>query len=127
MDENGSLPRQPPVPPPPPPGVPPSGAPQIVYQTTPSNGMAVASLVLGILTVVLSWTVWLAWILGVLAIVFGAIGRGKARQGAPNGGMATAGLILGIVGFVLSILIVVAIFQAFEHGTFDGVGIPIEP
>ncbi len=50
---------------------------------------------------------WLAWILAILAIVFGAVGRAKANQGAPNGGMAVAGLVLGIVGFVFSIVFIV--------------------
>jgi hypothetical protein len=79
----------------------------IIYQQGASNGLAVASLVLGILAVVFFWLFWLAWILGILAIVFGAVGRGKANQGAPNKGMATAGLVLGIVGFAASVLFLV--------------------
>jgi hypothetical protein len=57
----------------------------------PSNGMATASLVLGILGFLLP-------ILSILALIFGGIGISKANQGAPGKGLATAGLVLGIVG-----------------------------
>lgn len=61
------------------------------------NGMGTAALVLGI-----SSLVCLGCIPGVLAIIFGAIGMGKANRGlASNGGVATTGLVLGIVGTVL--------------------------
>jgi len=61
-----------------------------------TNGLAVASLVLGI--------VWLYWIGSILALIFGVIVRKRANRGrASNGGQALAGLILGIVGIVVSI------------------------
>jgi len=75
----------------------------------PANGLATAGLVCGIVAVVFGlvpWTFWLAWILGVLGIVFGAVGRRTADR-EPTAGkrsMATAGLILGIVAIVLGIV-----------------------
>ncbi|OKJ87518.1 hypothetical protein AMK32_08805 [Streptomyces sp. CB01883] len=71
-------------------------------QAPPSDGMGTASLVLGILASVgfLLWPV--ALVLGVLAIIFGAIGRGKANRGeATNPGVALAGIICGAAGIVL--------------------------
>ncbi|MFG2605054.1 DUF4190 domain-containing protein [Streptomyces sp. NPDC048514] len=68
----------------------------------PSDGMGTASLVLGILASIgfLMWPV--APILGILAIIFGAIGRGRARRGeATNPGVALAGIICGAAGIVL--------------------------
>jgi hypothetical protein len=82
---------------------------QIVYHVTQpvmTNGLATAALVCGIVGLVLFWTVWLGFILGVLAIVFGAVGRSRAAQGAPNRGQATAGLWLGIAAVVVSILFI---------------------
>lgn len=55
------------------------------------NGIATASLVLGILALFLP-------ILGILAVIFGGIGISKANQGASGKGLAIAGLVLGIVG-----------------------------
>ncbi len=75
----------------------------------PSNGFAVAALVLGIIGAVfglIPFTFWLAWILGVLAIVFGVIGRRRVDREPAAGkqSMATAGLVLGIVAIALGII-----------------------
>ena len=68
------------------------------------NGLGVAALVLGVLAVLTCFTVVIGFVLGLLAIVFGVIGRGRARRGeADNRGVATAGLVLGAIGLVLSI------------------------
>lgn len=84
----------------------------VVPAAAPGNGLAVAALVCGIVGAVfglIPFTFWLAWILGVLATVFGAVGRRKADR-EPEAGrrsMATAGLILGIVSIALGIVGVV--------------------
>jgi hypothetical protein len=60
-------------------------------QPQPTNGLAVAALVLGI--------VWAFWIGSALAIVFGHVALGQIRQRNQSGkGMAVAGLVLGYVG-----------------------------
>ncbi|MEV4741856.1 DUF4190 domain-containing protein [Streptomyces sp. NPDC049555] len=71
----------------------------------PNNGLGTAGMVLGIVGTILAPSVVFSVILGVLAVVFGAIGRGKARTGeATNGGQALTGLILGPVAIVASVL-----------------------
>lgn len=76
----------------------------------PSNGLGTASLVLGILAAAGFLLYPVALVLGILAVVFGVIGRAKARRGeATNPGVALAGLICGAVGIVL----VVGLFAAF--------------
>ncbi|MCX5268010.1 DUF4190 domain-containing protein [Streptomyces sp. NBC_00199] len=69
-----------------------------------NNGTGVAGLVLGILAAVV-FCLWpLAIVFGILGVVFGAIGRGKARRGeASNPGQALAGIICGAVGLVLAV------------------------
>ena len=55
------------------------------------KGMAIASMVLGIL--------WLYWIGSILALVFGYIAKKQIRErGESGGGMATAGIVLGWIG-----------------------------
>jgi hypothetical protein len=74
---------------------------------TSRNGIGTAALVVGILAVLASITVVGGILFGVVAIILGAIGRGRAkRREATNGGSATAGLVLGIVGLVLSAALV---------------------
>jgi hypothetical protein len=75
---------------------------------TRTNGMAIASMVLGIL--------WLYWVGSILALVFGYVARGQisASGGAQTGGgMATAGIVLGWIGVgVLLLVIIIAVAQA---------------
>jgi hypothetical protein len=95
--------EQPMAPPPPPQYY---GQPQYQYgpgrpsQTT--NGMAVASLVLGIL--------WIFWIGSILAVIFGYVGKGQIdRSGGAQGGrgLAIAGIVLGWVGVGTLVLVIV--------------------
>jgi hypothetical protein len=84
-----------------------------------SNGFAITALVLGIVGAVfgfIPFTFWLAWILGVLAIVFGALGRRRADQEAAAGkrSMATAGLVLGIVCIVLGVIGLIVLTTLFS-------------
>jgi hypothetical protein len=90
--------------PPPPPPAPPA--------IQPTNGMAVASLVLGILSLLLFFTIVPPFILGALAVIFGALGLSKAKQGAPNKGLAVAGLICGGVGILAAIAFIALVVTA---------------
>ncbi|QKW52689.1 DUF4190 domain-containing protein [Streptomyces buecherae] len=69
----------------------------------PNNAQGTAALVLGIVGLVLFFSIVFGIVLGTLAIIFGALGRGKARRGeANNGGAALAGIITGIVACAAS-------------------------
>ena len=91
-------------------------APQGMAAGPPStSGMAIASLVLGILCLLLFFTHIFALIIGLLAVIFGHVSRGainRSRGRLGGGGMALAGLITGYIGMVLAIilLIVAAVF-----------------
>ncbi len=70
----------------------------------PRNGFGIAALVLGLLAVLLCWTIVGGIVLGILALIFGLLGRGRAKRGeATNGGMSVAGIVLGIIGLLLAI------------------------
>lgn len=74
----------------------------------PRNGMGTAALVLGIIGVALFWTISIAIVLGILAIIFGGVGMARARQGiATNRGPALTGLVLGIVALLAPFLLIV--------------------
>lgn len=79
----------------------------------PNNGMAIAALVLGIVSFVC-----LGPIAGVLAVVFGFLGLKKANEIAGRGkGMAIAGLVLGIIGTVVWIIILVVFVFAADKAS----------
>lgn len=78
--------------------------PQPVYYVRPTktNGLAVASMVLGI--------VWAFYIGSILAVIFGHIALKQIDQRGDSGkGMAIAGLVLGYIGVgVCALLFLVA-------------------
>ena len=88
---------------------PPGAGPTYAYAPSASrgtNGMAIASLVLGI--------VWIYWIGSILALVFGyvALKQIKARQESGRG-MAIVGVVLGWIGVGTGLLVIaVAIIAA---------------
>lgn len=72
------------------------------------NGMAIAALVLGIVSIVTAilfgaYGAFIGLACGILAIIFST----KAKKVQPSG-MATAGFVLGIIGTVISGLMVAA-------------------
>jgi hypothetical protein len=70
----------------------------------PRNGFGIAALVLGVLAFLLSWTVIGGILLGILALIFGLLGRARAKRGeATNSGLSVAGIVLGIVGMLIAI------------------------
>jgi uncharacterized protein DUF4190 len=73
----------------------------------PRNGFGVAALVLGVLALLLSWTIIGGVLLGALALIFGVLGRRRAKRGeATNGGVSVAGIVLGIIGVVIAIALI---------------------
>ncbi|MFJ9031235.1 DUF4190 domain-containing protein [Streptomyces sp. NPDC102274] len=72
----------------------------------PANGMGVAAMVLGILSVCLFCLYGIGGIvLGVLALIFGIVGRKRVQRGeANNEGQARAGVILGSIGIALGVI-----------------------
>jgi len=71
-----------------------------------TNGLAIASMVLGI--------VWIYWIGSILALIFGYVARKQIRERHESGGgMATAGIVLGWVGVGVLALLLVAAFISY--------------
>jgi len=72
----------------------------------PTSGLAVASLVLGIL--------WLGWLGSILAVIFGHLALRSIRRGAERGwGLAVAGLVLGYIGVAtLALVVILAVIGA---------------
>jgi len=66
----------------------------------PGKGQAIASLVLGIVSVVLSFCGWLA-ILGLVCGIVALVCASMSKKAGFTGGIRTAGFVLGIIGVVL--------------------------
>lgn len=83
-------------------GYPPNGGPD-----GSTNGLAIASLVLGI--------IWLGGLGSLLAVIFGHVSRGQSKR-AQRGtsGLATAGLVLGYIGLAFIAVFGIVLLTAVD-------------
>ena len=82
---------------------------------TQRNALGITALVLGILSVVLFCTTWVATLIGIGAVVVGIFGLSAAKKGmASNRGLSLTGVILGGVGIVASIITLIVVLQSPE-------------
>jgi hypothetical protein len=129
-DKPGTPPPSQPVPPSPPPPQygaypgyypPPPPQPYAGYApppTGPKNGLGIAALVVAIVALVFCWTVVGGIILGVCAVIFGFVARGRVKRGqATNAGVAIAGIVLGFLAIIVSL-----VFIPIWMGVFEEVG-----
>ena len=102
---------------------------QVIYQPVmkqPTNGMAVASLVLGILAIVIGvWTpvpfvgigaAFFAFLPAVLAVIFGHVGQGTFKRNGVGKGQAVTGLVLGYITIGLIVAVTMFWFVAGVAG-----------
>jgi hypothetical protein len=76
----------------------------------PTNGFAIASLVLGI--------IWLSCVGSVLALIFGYISLRQIRERGEGGrGVAIAGIVLGWLGVALAVILIIVIESAANTAT----------
>lgn len=70
-----------------------------------SKGLSIASMVLGIISVVLFCYAYISIPCAILAIIFGIIGMKKGGKG-----MGIAGFVLGIIAIALYLLVALGLF-----------------
>ncbi|GAT11282.1 DUF4190 domain-containing protein [Mycolicibacterium novocastrense] len=129
-------PQSPPPPPPPPAQSPPPSQPQYgAYPggypppppqgygypppaSAPKNGIGIAALVVAIIALL---SVFGGVVLGVVAVILGFIGWGRAKRGeATNGGIAVAGIVLGFLSIIEAIVVIwLAVWGFNEVGGSD--------
>ena len=120
-DQPATPPPPPSTPPPPPSSYPPPPSPYGAYPgayppapplypeyapppSAPSNGLGIASLVTAIIALL---SVVGGIVLGVVAVILGFLGWGKAKRGeANNGGIAVAGIVLGFLSIIEAIVVI---------------------
>lgn len=137
-----AAPPPPPAPGEPGPGSPPPGYPQYPpgpfgyhppppqyspYRVSaPGRGKAITALVLGALSIVLSWASFFDALLVIGAVTFGVLALTERRAGSPQPrGMAIAGLVCAAIGALLAIVWTVYVIHAVNQcGGFHQSGQP---
>ncbi len=74
--------------------------------------MAVAALVLGILSLLGAFFCGSGVLFGIIAVVLGFLGMKKANElpGQPQRGLAIAGIVTGAIGTIISIIVILFVF-----------------
>ncbi len=89
---------------------------EVRYENKSYKGFSITSLVVGIVSVIFTLTIWIPLIGGIVAVVFGAIAR-KNGDGSYRS-YATAGFVLGIIalaGVVLIILFLILFVGLIDY------------
>lgn len=83
-----------------------------------SNGMAIASMVLGIVALVFGCCLWYISIpCSIVGLILGGVSLAQKRGGK---GMAIAGIVLSAIGIIVAVIVVVALGGAIMSGALDG-------
>ena len=110
----------------------PGGGPPIPHSQPPGydagtgnegnrNGIAVAAMVCGIVSVALGWipvVFVIGAVLAVLAIIFGIVGIGRARTSGRRKGFAITGLVTGSAGVLVAVgglVLTIVVFRAIDR------------
>lgn len=95
------------------------------YQSAPAapkNGLGIAALVVAVIALLGSFSVIGGILGGVVAVILGVIGRGRAKSGeATNGGVALAGVVLGVIAIIVSLVFIpiyVGLFKDMGGGGY---------
>ncbi len=94
-------------------------APQTIPVTntkTPGLGLAITSMVLGIVSLVLFCAVWLAIICAIVGVTLGGIALWKAKQVNAKSGMAVAGIACSCVSLGILIIYAILVATVFAEG-----------
>lgn len=75
--------------------------------TVPGKGLGIASMVLGIIALVLFCTSWFAVACAVVGVVLGGVGLKKAKDAGMKNGMAVAGIVCSVIALAIDIIIII--------------------
>src|SRR5688572_4873511 len=99
-----------------------------MYPGMATNGMATASLVLGIIALCMFWMPFIGPFMAILGVVFGVLGSARARTmpGEPLLGRARAGLVTSLIAAVVGIGFTMLVISAADGAITEYNSDPID-
>lgn len=88
-----------------------------VNEPNPGHGLAIASLVLGIISIVSCCCVYLSVVAGVVGVVLAILSKNKSKDNKFEG-LAMAGLVCSIIGVVISVGYIVYVIVMMQSPDF---------
>ena len=89
-------------------------------ETTAPKGMPTASIVLGIISLALVWFPGVPFIIGLIGLILGAVGRGRGERFRSTAGITLS--LLGMVfGVVFTVVEVLAVLGVLRSGSLPGI------
>ncbi|WP_294640948.1 DUF4190 domain-containing protein [Rothia mucilaginosa] len=100
------------------------------YQPKPGSGLAIASLICGILGVLTGIFIFSGLSLGLAGIVLGIVALVKVKNGTASGkGMAIGGIVTGALGMIVAVVVLILgmigigmLSECAEHAVQDSNG-----
>lgn len=87
--------------------------PSAVWTVARTSGLAIAGMVLGIVSIVLFFLAWIGSVVGVVGLILSLVGLSKSKQmGGPGRDMAIAGVITRAAGIVIGVVVTIIAIQA---------------
>ena len=74
----------------------------------------IIAMILGILSLVLSWFWYISLPLGIIAIILAIMSMNRAKKTGGSKGMAIAGLVCGILGSLSALIIMILVLTVFS-------------
>jgi hypothetical protein len=98
-------------------------APEVTLPALPkgARGMSLMSFALGLASLL---ACIFAFLVGMVAVVLGALAVREQRKDGLSVGLPLAGIVLGALGFVIGILLIVPIGNALSGIDWDGILLP---
>ena len=86
-------------------------------QRQPSSGLAITSMVLGIVGLVLCWFIYIGLPAALLGVILGFIALNKVKAGTGGGrGMAVTGIVCGFIAIGLVVVVFVGFLAILGFG-----------
>lgn len=83
-------------------------------QPVPGNGMGIASMVLGIVSLVLFCVWYLAIPCAIVGVILGAVAINKAKMVGAKNGMATAGIVCSVIAIAIALILIIFAVEVWK-------------